>query len=79
MRSSIEKHSQSHASTSLSDFYLLLGRVATAPSGSLNLFTNKEQEFELRVQLLKRLSFAILCSPLDQYQRNMPEIQGLFS
>ena len=45
-------------------------------TGSLNLFSSKEQEFELRAQMLKRLSFAIFCSPPDQYQRNMPEIQG---
>ncbi|XP_076444435.1 protein DOP1A-like isoform X3 [Babylonia areolata] len=53
----------------------LMNRVSMTQSGSLNLFSSKEQEFELRSQMLKRLSFAIFCSPLDQYQRNMPEIQ----
>ena len=52
------------------------GRVSMTQTGSLNLFSSKEQEFELRAQMLKRLSFAIFCSPPDQYQRNMPEIQG---
>ncbi|XP_070189330.1 protein DOP1A-like isoform X2 [Littorina saxatilis] len=53
----------------------LMSRVSMTQSGSLNLFSSKEQEFELRAQMLKRLSFAIFCSPPDQYQRNMPEIQ----
>ncbi|KAK7479632.1 hypothetical protein BaRGS_00029098 [Batillaria attramentaria] len=53
----------------------LMSRVAMTQSGSLNLFSSKEQEFEQRAQMLKRLSFAIFCSPPDQYQRNMPEIQ----
>ena len=64
----------------LSSFLLLCvvcsGRVSMTQTGSLNLFSSKEQEFELRAQMLKRLSFAIFCSPPDQYQRNMPEIQG---
>lgn len=45
-------------------------------SGSLNLFSSKEQELEQRALLLKRLAFVIFCSDEDQYQRQMPEIQG---
>ena len=47
-----------------------------ASSSSINLFSSREQEFEQRAQLLKRLSFTIFCSEEDQYQRYMPDIQG---
>jgi hypothetical protein len=40
------------------------------------LFTSKEQESEQKAQLLKRLAFVIYSSEKDQYQKNMPEIQG---
>ncbi|XP_067674328.1 protein dopey-1-like isoform X1 [Haliotis asinina] len=61
-----------HDKTTFKD---LMGRVAMTQSGSLNLFSSKEQEYEQRAQMLKRLSFAIFCSDADQYQRNMPDIQ----
>ncbi|XP_029636600.1 protein dopey-1 isoform X3 [Octopus sinensis] len=61
-----------HDKTTFKD---LMSRVAITQSGSLNLFSSKEQEFELRAQMLKRLSFTILSSESDQYQRNMPDIQ----
>ncbi|ELU14591.1 hypothetical protein CAPTEDRAFT_134195 [Capitella teleta] len=57
----------------------LLGRVTITQGASLNLFTSKEHEIELRAQLLKRLSFTVFCSDLDQYQRSMPEIQERLS
>lgn len=41
------------------------------------LFSSKEQESETKAQLLKRLAFVIYSSEKDQYQKNMPEIQGL--
>jgi len=43
---------------------------------NLNLFSSREAEYEQRAQLLKRLSFTIYCSEIDQYQRHMPDIQG---
>lgn len=46
-----------------------------AQTGSLNIFTSKEQEYEQRALLLKRLAFVIFCSELDQYHKYMPEIQ----
>lgn len=47
------------------------------PQGnSLNIFSSKEQEYEQRAQLLKRLAFVIYCGENDQYCNNMPEIQG---
>ncbi|XP_050391433.1 protein dopey-1 isoform X1 [Patella vulgata] len=61
-----------HDKTTFKD---LLSRVVMTPSGSLNLFSSKEQEYEQRAQMLKRLSFTIFCSDRDQYQRNMPDIQ----
>lgn len=61
-----------HDKTTFKD---LMSRVSITQSGSLNLFSSKEQEFELRAQMLKRLSFTIFCSEPDQYQRNMPDIQ----
>lgn len=52
------------------------GRVSMAQSGSLSIFSSREQEYEQRAQLLKRLAFVILCSEIDQYHKYMPEIQG---
>lgn len=55
---------------------LKLGRVSMTQTGGLNLFSSREQEFEQRALLLKRLAFVIFCSELDQYHKYMPEIQG---
>lgn len=57
-------------------FYFLLGRVSMTQSGSLSLFSSREQEYEQRAQLLKRLAFVIFCSEVDQYAKYMPDIQG---
>lgn len=46
-------------------------------SGSLSLFSSREQEYEQRAQLLKRLAFVIFCSEVDQYAKYMPDIQGM--
>ena len=57
----------------------LMAKVASiSQSGSLSLFSSKEQELEQRALLLKRLAFVIFCSDVDQYQKQMPEIQGEF-
>ncbi|CAG2062312.1 unnamed protein product, partial [Timema podura] len=50
-------------------------RVSLAQSGSLSIFSSREQEYEQRAQLLKRLAFVIFCSEIDQYHKYMPEIQ----
>ena len=50
-------------------------RVTYQQSGGL--FTSREQEIEQKAQLLKRLAFVIYSSEKDQYQKNMPEIQGI--
>jgi hypothetical protein len=65
------------------DFYecmilcVCLVRVNLTQSATLNIFISREAEYEQRAQLLKRLSYVIFCSEMDQYQRQMPEIQGL--
>lgn len=63
----------------LDPLLFFVGRVTITQSASLNLFSSKEQEIELRAQLLKRLTFTVFCSDLDQYQRSMPEIQERLS
>jgi hypothetical protein len=50
--------------------------LSVAQTGSLNIFTSKEQEYEQKAMLLKKLAFVIFCSEKDQYQKYMPEIQG---
>ncbi|KAH9488781.1 Protein dopey-1 [Bulinus truncatus] len=61
-----------HDKTTFKD---LMGRVSITQTGSLNLFSSKEQEYEQRTQMIKRLAFTIFCSETDQYQRAMPDIQ----
>lgn len=56
---------------------LVTARVSVPQSGSLSLFSSKEQELEQRAQLLKRLAFVLLCGETDQYQKHMHEIQGM--
>jgi len=57
-------------------FKELMTKVASiSQTGSLSLFSSKEQELEQRALLLKRLAFVIFCSDVDQYQKQMPEIQ----
>ncbi|KAJ8674892.1 hypothetical protein QAD02_010678 [Eretmocerus hayati] len=61
-----------HDNTTFRD---LLTKVSVAQSSSISIFSSKEQEYEQRAQLLKRLAFVILCSEMDQYHKYMPEIQ----
>ncbi|XP_054740938.1 protein dopey-1 homolog [Anastrepha obliqua] len=56
-------------------FRELMSRVSLTQTGSLNIFTSREQEYEQRAMLLKRLAFVIFCSEFDQYHKYMPEIQ----
>lgn len=56
-------------------FRELMGRVSLTQTGGLNIFTSREQEYEQRAVLLKRLAFVIFCSELNQYHKYMPEIQ----
>lgn len=62
----------SHDTTTFRD---LMSRVSLGQGNSLSLFSSREQEYEQRAHLLKRLAFVILCGEMDQYQKYMPEIQ----
>lgn len=57
-------------------YYNISARVSMAQTGSLNLFSNKEQEIDQKAGMLKRLAFTVFCSESDQYQKSIPEIQG---
>ena len=57
-------------------FFLTAKVASISQSGSLSLFSSKDLELEQRALLLKRLAFVIFCSDMDQYQKQMPEIQG---
>lgn len=59
-------------------FRELMSRVSLTQTGSLNIFASREQEYEQRSMLLKRLAFVIFCSEFDQYHKYMPEIQGIY-
>ncbi|KAK3917430.1 Protein dopey-1-like protein [Frankliniella fusca] len=65
-------HLMSHDTTTFRD---LMSRVSLGQGNSLSLFSSREQEYEQRAHLLKRLAFVILCGEMDQYQKYMPEIQ----
>ncbi|KYB28372.1 protein dopey-1 homolog isoform X2 [Tribolium castaneum] len=61
-----------HDNTTFRD---LMSRVSLTQSGSLSIFSSREQEYEQRAQLLKRLAYVIFCSEMDQYAKYMPDIQ----
>ncbi|XP_043067031.1 protein DOP1 homolog [Drosophila bipectinata] len=56
-------------------FRELMTRVSLSQAGSLNIFTSRDQEYEQRAMLLKRLAFVIYCSEFDQHNKYMPDIQ----
>ncbi|XP_014250328.1 protein dopey-1 homolog isoform X1 [Cimex lectularius] len=58
-----------------STFREFMSRVSVPQSNSLNIFSSKEQEFEQRAQLLKRLAFVLYCGENDQFHNNMSDIQ----
>ena len=49
--------------------------MAAFQNTSLNPFASREAEMDQRAQLLKRLSFTLFCSQVDQYVRALPDIQ----
>ncbi|KAH0955706.1 hypothetical protein HN011_002395 [Eciton burchellii] len=61
-----------HDNTTFRD---LMNRISMAQGSGISIFSSKEQEYEQKAQLLKRLAFVILCSEMDQYHKYMPEIQ----
>ena len=51
--------------------FLFSAKVASiSQTGSLSLFSSKEQELEQRALLLKRLAFVIFCSDVDQNDKS---------
>lgn len=60
----------------LNTFLPQQARVSLTQSGSLSIFSSREQEYEQRAQLLKRLAYVIFCSEMDQYAKYMRDIQG---
>ncbi|XP_039229065.1 protein dopey-1 homolog [Drosophila yakuba] len=56
-------------------FRELMTRVSLSQAGSLNIFSSRDQEYEQRSMLLKRLAFVIYCSEFDQHNKYMPDIQ----
>ncbi|EDW08811.2 protein dopey-1 homolog [Drosophila mojavensis] len=56
-------------------FRELMTRVSLSQAGGLSIFAPREQEYELRAMLLKRLAFVIYCSEYDQHNKYMPDIQ----
>ncbi|XP_066603567.1 protein dopey-1 homolog isoform X2 [Prorops nasuta] len=61
-----------HDNTTFRD---LMSRISMAQGSGISIFSSKEQEYEQKAQLLKRLAYVILCSEMDQYHKYMPEIQ----
>ncbi|XP_034479479.1 protein dopey-1 homolog [Drosophila innubila] len=56
-------------------FRELMTRVSLSQAGSISIFASRDQEYELRAMLLKRLAFVIYCSEFDQHNKYMPDIQ----
>lgn len=58
--------------------FFYLARISTTPNSTLSsLITSKEAEYDMRAQALKRLAFIVLSSELDQYNTQLPDIQGI--
>lgn len=62
-----------------SSFQDLLARFSLTQSSSLNLFSSRDGEMEVRRQLIKRMSFAVFCSETDQYSKSITDIQDKLS
>jgi len=54
----------------------LMTRINAVQTG---LFVSKDQEYEQRAMLIKRLAFVIYSSEKDQFTRNLPDILGFIS
>ncbi|TGZ65214.1 hypothetical protein CRM22_005981 [Opisthorchis felineus] len=55
-------------------FKEVLMRLTFSQPGTLNLFSNREAEHDLRAAYLKKLSYLIYASDVDQYAKAMPEL-----
>uniref|UniRef100_A0A0K8T476 Protein dopey-1 n=2 Tax=Lygus hesperus TaxID=30085 RepID=A0A0K8T476_LYGHE len=52
-----------------------MNRVSMPQGSSFAIFSSKDQEYEQRAQLLKRLALVIYCSDIDRFAITMPEFQ----
>uniref|UniRef100_A0A7E4ZT10 Dopey_N domain-containing protein n=1 Tax=Panagrellus redivivus TaxID=6233 RepID=A0A7E4ZT10_PANRE len=67
----------SNEKTSLKEY---LNRIPSSQNSSLtSLITNKEQEYEIRAQALKRIAFIVLSGQNDQYGSQLGDIQERLS
>lgn len=72
----VTDHLMTHDRTSFKD---LLKSISYSPNASFSIMTSKEQEYEARAQALKRLTFVVFGSQLDQYHGQMNDIQERLS
>ncbi|CAA22324.2 Protein pad-1 [Caenorhabditis elegans] len=72
----VTDHLMTHDRTSFKD---LLKSISYSPNTSFSIMTSKEQEYEARAQALKRLTFVVFGSQLDQYHGQMNDIQERLS
>uniref|UniRef100_A0A1I7U1G7 Dopey_N domain-containing protein n=1 Tax=Caenorhabditis tropicalis TaxID=1561998 RepID=A0A1I7U1G7_9PELO len=72
----VTDHLMTHDRTSFKD---LLKSISYSPNASFSIMTSKEQEYEARAQALKRLTFVVFGSQLDQYNGQMNDIQERLS
>lgn len=72
----VTDHLMTHDRTSFKD---LLKSISYSPNASFSIMTSKEQEYEARAQALKRLTFVVFGSQLDQYHAQMNDIQERLS
>lgn len=72
----VTDHLMTHDRTSFKD---LLKSISYSPNASFSIMTSKEQEYEARAQALKRLTFVVFGSQLDQYNGQISDIQERLS
>lgn len=69
----IVDHLMTHDKSTFTEF---LSRMSfNQPTGALKIFVSRDQENELRAQLIKRMAFVLFCSERDHYHKYTPEIQ----
>ncbi|CAB3407671.1 unnamed protein product [Caenorhabditis bovis] len=72
----VTDHLMTQDRTSFKD---LLKSISYSPNTSFNIMSSKEQEYEARAQSLKRLTFVVFGSQMDQYHPHMNDIQERLS
>ncbi|CAI5437514.1 unnamed protein product [Caenorhabditis angaria] len=72
----VTDHLMTHDRTSFKE---LLKSISYSPNTSFSIMSSKEQEYEARAQSLKRLTFVVFGSQIDQYDGHMKDIQERLS